>query len=70
MALREVRELGRGTFGRVFLAEDDELGQVAVKELHDPTTDLDRLEREARVLAEQLHNAHVVNMRVPPMAIG
>lgn len=63
MALRELRELGRGAFGRVFLAEDDSLGgRVAVKELLNPDADLDRLEREARVLADHLGNAHVVNI--------
>ncbi|MCC6526089.1 MAG: serine/threonine protein kinase [Polyangiaceae bacterium] len=63
MALREVRELGRGTFGRVYLADDDVRGgQVAVKELLDPEADLDRFEREVRLLIDQINNRYVVDI--------
>jgi serine/threonine protein kinase len=63
MALREIKELGRGAFGRVYLAYDDELNmQVAVKELLDPEADIDRFGREARVLTDQIKNHFVVNI--------
>jgi serine/threonine protein kinase len=63
MALQEIRELGKGTFGRVYLAFDDGLGHVvAVKELLDPTADLDRFDREGRILFEQINNQYVVNI--------
>lgn len=63
MALRELRELGRGTFGRVYLAEDDARGgHVAVKELLDPDADVDRFEREVRLLIDQINNRYVVDI--------
>jgi serine/threonine protein kinase len=63
MGLREVRELGRGSFGRVYLAFDEERGiQVAVKELLDPSSEIDRFAREVRLLAEQVNNVHVVTI--------
>lgn len=62
MALRELRELGRGTFGRVYLAEGDGLGHVAVKELLDPEADVERFAREIRVLLDQINNRYVVDI--------
>ncbi|WP_437769001.1 serine/threonine-protein kinase [Sorangium sp. So ce764] len=63
MALKELRELGRGSFGRVYLATDDShAGPVAVKELLDPSADLDRFGREIRILAEQIRNQYVVDI--------
>lgn len=63
MGLRELRELGRGSFGRVFLAHDDVLGiEVAVKELIRPDAEFERFQREARLLAEQVANDYVVTI--------
>jgi serine/threonine protein kinase len=63
VVLREIRELGRGTFGRVYLAEDTDLGRTfAVKELINPDADVVRFEREIRVLLDQLDNRYVVDI--------
>lgn len=63
MKPRELEELGRGSFGRVYRGYDDERGEeVAVKELLDPSTDLDRFVREARLLSEHIDNVYVVNI--------
>ncbi|MBK9260398.1 MAG: protein kinase [Polyangiaceae bacterium] len=63
MGIREIRELGRGSFGRVYLAHDDELGmEVAIKELHEPNMELERFRREAAILAEQSHNPYIVDI--------
>jgi len=62
MSIRYIRDLGQGSFGRVYLATDDQFGVVAVKELKDPTIGRDRFEREARILAEQRGNDYVVRV--------
>ncbi len=62
---RPVRELGRGGFGCVVLAEDTVLGrQVAVKLLDAPVGEVvwrERFEREARLTASIVH-PHVVRV--------
>lgn len=61
---RTRRLLGAGSFGRVVLAEDAELGRsVAIKVLHDPGAAQDRIRflREAEVLTRIRHE-HVVEV--------
>lgn len=63
MPLRKIRDLGAGTFGRVYQACDEERGRdVAVKEVLDPQADIERFAREARLLHEQLNNRYVVDI--------
>jgi len=62
MALHEIRELGRGSFGRVYLAQDDDFGEVAVKELLEPDIEKERFRREIAMLIEQTLNPFVVNI--------
>lgn len=62
MARKEIQELGRGSFGRVYLAQDDDFGQVAVKELLDPDFEKDRFRREVSILIDQARNPFVVDI--------
>jgi eukaryotic-like serine/threonine-protein kinase len=54
---RPIRRLGSGGFGRVWLAQDNQLGHVvALKAAHAPDAETEkRLEREARALAAVRH---------------
>lgn len=58
------RELGTGSFGRVYLAHDLATGaHVAVKLLHRTDDESKvRLAREIRVLRDQINNRHVVDV--------
>jgi serine/threonine protein kinase len=58
----EEKHLGEGSFGRVYLSRDPALGYVAVKVLLDPEADVERFEREAKLLVEHINNVHVVNI--------
>lgn len=62
MALTEIRELGKGSFGRVYLAQDDDLGEVAVKELLEPDFEKERFRREVAMLVDQSQNPFVVDI--------
>lgn len=59
-----VRELGRGSFGAVWLAVDRETGlRVAIKLLLFESEDARlRFQREARLLYAEMHNPHVVRL--------
>ena len=67
--LRIERELGRGAFGTVYLAEDELLGRrVALKVVETPAPSMrDRGLKEARVVA-RLHSPSIVTLyRVHPL---
>ncbi len=71
---RLIEEIARGGMGTVYLAEDRELRrQVALKVLHDPTSDpeaAERMIREARILAKLEHPGIVPVHDVARLADG
>lgn len=72
-----IKELGSGSFGRVFHAFDMKTGQsVAIKLLEETSPEsIQRFIREARILFQQIENPYIVNFldanlnRIPPYIV-